>query len=42
VAELKGYMFVHTFRDEGISCAKVRNERKGFDELIKGALKKSL
>ena len=40
VAELKGYKSVHTFKDEGISGAKGRDERKGFDELIKGAVKK--
>ena len=40
VAELKGYKIVHTFKDEGISGAKGRDERKGFDELIKGAVKK--
>ena len=40
VAELKGYKIVHTFKDEGISGAKGRDERKGFDELIKSAVKK--
>ena len=40
VAELKGYKIVDTFKDEGISGAKGRDERKGFDELIKGAVKK--
>ena len=40
VAELKGYKIVHTFKDEGISGSKGRDERKGFDELIKGAVKK--
>ena len=40
VDELKGYKIVHTFKDEGISGAKGRDERKGFDELIKGAVKK--
>ena len=40
VAERKGLEVVREISDEGISGAKGRDERKGFDELIKGALRK--
>jgi len=40
IAERKGYEIVDEFADEGISGAKGRNERKGFDNLITGAVKK--
>ena len=40
VAELKGLQIVNTFTDEGISGAKGRDKRTGFDNLIKGATKK--
>ena len=40
VAKLKGYEVVREYNDEGVSGAKGRDERQGFDELIKGAIKK--
>ena len=40
VAERKGLEVVREISDEGISGAKGRDERKGFDELIKGAVRK--
>ena len=40
VAELKGLQIVNTFPEEGISGAKGRDKRTGFDNLIKGATKK--
>ena len=40
VAEKKGLEIVKEISDEGISGAKGRDEREGFDELIKGAVKK--
>ncbi len=40
IAKQKGYTIVQEFSDEGISGAKGRGQRKGFDELIKGAVKK--
>ena len=40
VAEKKGLEVVREISDEGISGAKGRDEREGFDELIKGAVKK--
>ena len=40
VAQLKGYTIVDTFTDEGISGSKGREIRTGFDNLIKGAVKK--
>ncbi|MDA9956805.1 recombinase family protein [Gammaproteobacteria bacterium] len=39
VAEKKGYEVVREISDEGISGAKGRDERPGFDELIKGSVK---
>ncbi len=39
VAEKKGLEIVKEISDEGISGAKGRDERKGFDDLIKGAVK---
>ena len=42
VAERKGLEVVREISDEGISGAKGRDERKGFDELIKGAVRKEL
>ena len=40
VAELKGLTIIDTFTDEGISGAKGRDKRTGFDNLINGAVKK--
>ena len=40
VAERKGLEVVQEIADEGISGAKGRDERKGFDELIKGAVRR--
>jgi DNA invertase Pin-like site-specific DNA recombinase len=40
VAQLKGYTIVDNFTDEGISGSKGREIRTGFDNLIKGAVKK--
>ena len=40
VAEKKGLEVVQELSDEGISGAKGRNERQGFDALIKGAIRK--
>ena len=40
VAERKGLEIVKEISDEGISGAKGRDARKGFDELIKGAVRK--
>ena len=40
IAEKKGLDIVIEISDEGISGAKGRDERQGFDELIKGAIKK--
>jgi DNA invertase Pin-like site-specific DNA recombinase len=40
VAEKKGLEIVKEISDEGISGAKGRDEREGFNELIKGAVKK--
>jgi DNA invertase Pin-like site-specific DNA recombinase len=37
VAEALGWQIVATFRDEGISGAKVRNARPGLDEMLKQA-----
>ena len=39
VAEKRGLEVVREISDEGISGAKGRNERPGFDELIKGSVK---
>ena len=40
VAEKKGFEVVQEISDEGISGAKGRDAREGFDELIKGASQK--
>ena len=40
IAKLKGYEIVKEYADEGISGAKGREDRKGFDELIKDATRK--
>ena len=40
VAEKKGLEIVKEISDEGISGAKGRDQRKGFDDLIKGAVRK--
>ena len=40
VAEKKGLEIVKEISDEGISGAKGRDEREGFDELIKGSIKR--
>ena len=39
VAEKRGLEVVREISDEGISGAKGRDERPGFDELIKGSVK---
>jgi len=39
VAEKRGLEVVREISDEGISGAKERDERQGFDELIKGSVK---
>jgi DNA invertase Pin-like site-specific DNA recombinase len=39
VAEKKGLEVIREISDEGISGAKGRDDRKGFDELIKGSIK---
>ena len=40
IAELKGYVVTEIFTDEGISGAKGREIRTGFNNIIKGAIKK--
>jgi DNA invertase Pin-like site-specific DNA recombinase len=40
IAERKGLTVVAEFNDEGISGAKGRDKRTGFDNIIKGAVKK--
>ena len=40
IADKKGLNIVREISDEGISGAKGRDARKGFDELIKGAVRK--
>jgi DNA invertase Pin-like site-specific DNA recombinase len=40
VAEKKGFEVVREISDEGISGAKGRDARKGFDELITGSIRK--
>ena len=40
VAKLKGYKVVKEYTDEGVSGAKGRDKRTGFDTLIKDATKK--
>ena len=40
IAERKGITVVAEFNDEGISGAKGRDKRTGFDNIIKGAVKK--
>ena len=40
IAERKGMSVVAEFNDEGISGAKGRDKRTGFDNIIKGAVKK--
>ena len=40
IAELKGYIVTEIFTDEGISGAKGREIRTGFNNIIKGAIKK--
>ena len=40
IADKKGLNIVREISDEGISGAKGRDEREGFDELIKGAIRK--
>ena len=40
IAKLKWLTIVDTFTDEGISGSKGREIRTGFDNLIKGAVKK--
>jgi len=40
IAEKKGLEIVKEISDEGISGAKGRDERAGFDELIKGSIQK--
>ena len=40
IADKKGLNIVREISDEGISGAKGRDQRKGFDDLIKGAVRK--
>ena len=40
IAQRKGLTVVSEFTDEGVSGAKGRDKRTGFDNLIKGAIKK--
>ena len=40
IAERKGLIVVSQFSDEAISGSKGRDQRKGFDHLIKGAVRK--
>ena len=40
IARRKGYQIVAEFSDEGISGSKGRDKRTGFDNLIKGAVRK--
>jgi DNA invertase Pin-like site-specific DNA recombinase len=40
IAKRRGFEIVREFSDEGISGAKGRDKRTGFDNLIKGAIKK--
>ena len=40
IAERKSLLVVSQFSDEAISGAKGRDQRKGFDQLIKGAVRK--
>jgi DNA invertase Pin-like site-specific DNA recombinase len=40
IAERKGMTVVAEFNDEGISGAKGRDKRTGFDNIIKGSIKK--
>lgn len=40
IAERKGLTVVSEFTDEGVSGSKGRDQRIGFDDLIKGAVKK--
>lgn len=40
VAKLKGLTIVQEFTDDGVSGTKGRNQRKGFDGLLKGATRK--
>ncbi len=40
IAQRKGLRVVSEFTDEGVSGAKGRDKRTGFDNLIKGAIKK--
>ena len=40
IAKLKGYVVTQIFTDEGISGSKGRDFRTGFDNIIKGAIKK--
>src|ERR1700744_1187783 len=37
IAEARGWQIVQTFSDAGVSGAKVRNERPGFDQMLKHA-----
>ena len=41
IAQRKGLTVVSEFTDEGVSGAKGRDKRTGFDNLIKGAIKKA-
>ena len=40
IANMKGLTIVKEYTDDGISGAKGRDRRKGFDELLKGATRK--
>ena len=40
IAKMKGLIIVQEFVDEGISGARGRDKRKGFDNLLKGAVRR--
>ena len=42
VFEIKGLTIFDTFTDEGISESRVREDRRRFNNLIKGQLKRTL
>lgn len=42
IAERSGWIIVHTFADEGISGAKGRDQRPGFDALLKAVARREI
>ena len=42
IAQRSGWTLVHTFRDEGISGAKGRDQRPGFDALLKAVARREI